>query len=229
AWSRSRRLRRWVLRAVVACFAAALLAFLFLIVSPSEIPAVSLLTQSVIAVSVFGIIAGVLSLTQPEASTRAHARWSLVVLVIVARDLVSAGWGLNPTVPPRYYDPIRFELPLPRAYWTAAQEEQVKFERFFRFDDYQVAGARWREVRGSNLPNLNLLDRSPLLNNFEPLLVGHLADLIDLLEANPDSNASLLAASGVESAYTTSPVALPDGAGRAWLVSAACWHETEAE
>ena len=58
-----------------------------------------------------------------------------------------------------------------------------KFEQFFRFDNYQTAVAKQNEVRASELPNLNIIDRVPLLNNFEPLLIGHFAEYINLIEA----------------------------------------------
>ena len=70
-----------------------------------------------------------------------------------------------------------------RAYWTAPAEKNVKFEQYFRFNDYTVAVDRWRDLRQTPLPNLNLIDRLPLLNNFEPLLIGHFADYLDLIEA----------------------------------------------
>src|SRR6185436_12986939 len=50
AWGRSRRLRRWAMRLLVACGAATVLAILALIFVPSSIKAVTLLEQAAIAV-----------------------------------------------------------------------------------------------------------------------------------------------------------------------------------
>jgi hypothetical protein len=229
AWGRSRRLRQWTKRALVACAAATLLALVFLIFAPSDVRAVGLLTQALIALGVLGIIACVLALTQPEAGTRGHTRWVLVVLVVTALDLTWAGWGLNPTAPERYYAPNRpdaTEVQQTRSYWTESAEETVKFEQFFRFDNYETAVTNWREARASQLPNMNLIDRLPLLNNFEPLLVGHFADMIELIEANPAANAPLRAA-GVQGLYNPTFATLEQEARRAWLLRDACWHETE--
>ncbi|MEP7292341.1 MAG: YfhO family protein [Chloroflexota bacterium] len=228
----SRRLRRWALRLTVACFAAALLAVLYLIFAAPEIRAVGLLTQAVVAVGVLGVVAGVLSLTQPEAGTRGHGRWSLIVLVVVALDLAYAGWGLNPTVPTQFYDsspvPDNFWIGLEhgntaRVYMTKRAEEDRKFEELFRFDDYRVATDQWREVRSTPLANLNILDRVPMLNNFEPLLVGHFAEYLDLVEADQFTHRVLLQAAGVGTVFYEPPN-FP--APHAWLVTSVCWHET---
>jgi hypothetical protein len=229
AWGRSRALRRWTKRAFVACVAATLLAILFLVFAPTNVRAVNLLTQALIVVGVLGVITCILSLTQPEAGTRGYTRWSGIVLVVTALDLVWAGWGLNPTAPARFYEPNPAESDQARGYWTKAVEEQVKFEQFFRFDNYQTAVVQWREARATQLPNMNLIDRLPLLNNFEPLLVGHFADTIELIEANPDANEGLLRAAGVGTVYTPGLQSLEQSAKRAWLVTSVCWHETEAE
>ena len=63
--------------------------------------------------------------------------------------------------------------------WPEEVEDAMKFETFFRFDDYRVAAQRADELRASELSNLNLLDRRPLFNNFDPLQVGIHADYVD--------------------------------------------------
>lgn len=224
-WGRSRRLRRWTARLLVACFVAGVLALGYLIIAQPEVQAVSLIAQAVFAIGLLGVVAGVLALTQPEANTAAYGRWSLIVLGVVALDLAYAGWGLNPTINAGFYTPNRVETTPPRGYWTKLNEDELKFEQFFRFDNYLTAGTQVAAVRASQLPNMNMIDRVPLLNNFEPLLVGHYADYIDLLEANPDAH--LLQGAGVGAVYTPQFLPLSVPASRAWLVGSVCWHETE--
>lgn len=227
AWGRSRALRRWTLRAIVACAAATVLALVALLFFPSSIRAVSLLEQAVVALGLLGVIACLLTLTQPEPGTNGHSRWSLVVLLVAAVDLAWAAWGLNPTVSASFYQPERSDDSATRGYWTDAAEQTVKFEQYFRFDNYLTAVDNWRAVRVTDLPNLNVIDRRPLLNNFEPLLVGHFAQYVELVEAT--GNPALLKAAGVGAIYNENGAqALASPAARAWLVSAACWHEDEA-
>ncbi|MEO8393237.1 MAG: YfhO family protein, partial [Chloroflexota bacterium] len=232
AWGRSRRLRRWAMRLLVACGAATVLAILALIFAQSAIRAVTLLEQAAIAVGLLGVVGCLLTLTQPEAETRAHGRWSLIVLVVVAADLVWAGWGLNPTVPASFYAPVpadpRNQLGFVtgsavRTYWAKSSEETVKFEELFRFDNYRTAVAKQNEVRASQLPNLNMIDHVPLLNNFEPLLIGHFAEYIDLIETHPTN--SLLKAADVGAMMYQLTV---QPAERAWLLTEVCWHQDEA-
>ncbi len=226
-WGRGYSLRRWTIRATVACGAAAVLALLALWFFPSGLRAVTLLEQAVIVVGMLGAAACILTLAQPGAGTNAYRRWSVVVLVVIAIDLIWAGWGLNPTVQPSFYEPKPAQDDVQgRRYWMKDAEETIKFDQYFRFDNYGTALALRDEIRASELPDLNLIDRVPLLNNFDPLLVGHYADYIDLLEANPTP--ALLTAAGVGGVYNGEGLSAVDGdAARARLVSAVCWHTDE--
>ncbi len=226
AWGRSRRLRRWSMRLLVACGTATVLAILALIFAPSAIRAVSLLEQAAIAAGLLGVVGSLLTLSQPEAGTSAHGRWSAIVLMVVAADLVWAGWRLNPTVPASFYMPNQTTEAQSRVYWTKDAEKNLKFEELFRFDNYEAAVARQDVARASELPNLNIIDHVPLLNNFEPLLIGHFAEYIDLIEATQSK--PLLQAAGVDVVYAPEHQALDASAERAWLLTAVCWHKDEA-
>lgn len=228
-WVRGARLRRWTFRLTFACLVAAVLALIAPLVIKGESPALPLLEHAAFALGVLGVIAGILTLTQPKLDTPAYQRWSVVVLIAVAVDLVWAGWGLNPAISAAFYDPAAPTDSTPaRAYWTAAAEENVKFERYFPFKDYTVAVDQWRDLRATPLPDLNLIDRLPLLNNFEPLLIGPFADYVDLIEANPEASATLLQAAGVGATYASAWQPTDRPVQRAWLLAAVCWHEDEA-
>ncbi len=227
-WARGVRLRRWTARLTFACLIAAVLAAIAPFLLKGDSPALPLLEHAAFALSILGLIAGSLTLTQPQPNTAAHRRWAVIVLVVVALDLVWAGWGLNPAIPATFYDSAAAAEATPvRAYWTAPAEKNVKFEQYFRFNDYTVAVDQWRDLRQTPLPNLNLIDRLPLLNNFEPLLIGHFADYLDLIEGQPQASATLLQAAGVGATYTPDRQSLDQPAARAWLLGAVCWHEDE--
>ena len=86
-------------------------------------------------------------------------------------------------------------------------------------------------MRASGLPNLNLLDRRPLLDNFDPLIPGPFAAFTRLLDATPpDQRAGLYAAAGVGFVYTDAGVTSPASvqAARAWMTPSVCWHADEA-
>ena len=227
-WGRSRRLRRWTMRLTVACGAITVLAILALIFARSGVKGVTLLEQALLAVGLLGVIACLLTLTQPEAGTNAHNRWSALVLIVVAADLVWAGWGLNPTAPANFFmaDTGVSTGGQGRVYWTAQAEKTVKFEQLFRFNDYQLAATHLNDVRTSELPNLNIVDRVPLLNNFEPLLIGHFSEYLDLIEASQSK--ALLQAAGVGATYTSQLQPLDQPGARAWLLTSVCWHSDDA-
>lgn len=118
-----------------------------------------------------------------------------------------------------------------RAYWPKAEQEEVMYEHFLPFDDYRIASRDWQAFRDSELPNLNLLDRQPVLNNFDPLLVGHFAEYINRVErSNGTARHNLLLAAGVDGQYYL------DGIFREWeepagfealFMQSVCWHSDE--
>ena len=208
AWGRTARLKRRARLAMVACIGAAVvLAGVSLATSGSN-EVVTILTRSLAVTAVIGALACWLTQRQPDAGAPRYGLWTLTVLLVLAADLIYANWGLNPTAPAAFFDAAE-PAAEGRTYLPRAREEAIKFETFFRFDDYRIAAERWPEVRAAGLPNLNVIDRAPMLNNFEPLLVGHHAELIALVESS--GSEALLEAAGV-------------GGARAWLVDSICWH-----
>ena len=235
AWGRGHWLFFGTRLAVAACIGAAVLAVL----SPRFLPpdvatndGVQVFIRAVTVTGVLGALAGLLTLRQPEQpDSRWYPWWSLAVLVVIAADLGYAALGLNPTVTPAFYDrltPADYR-PL-RAYWPEDVEETVKFETYLPFDDYRVATDNWQEFRASGLANFNLLDRTYSLNNFDPLLVGHYAEYIDLIESNPQQRDSLLQAAGVSSVYNSDgePLPLEQPAARVWFAESGCFYYTKA-
>ncbi len=119
----------------------------------------------------------------PGAPARLHRRWALIALIVIAFDFGAAGWGHNPTV-----DPDQFYTVQPpsgrqqRTYIPQGEIDQQMFDRLLPFDDYTQALNQWQAFRDSGLPNLNLLDRRSLLNNFDPLRPSWYERFVELLE-----------------------------------------------
>lgn len=111
----------------------------------------------------------------PADTAAKKARWTLMVVVFIGADLIISSWGLHPATKATLYsdypanDVIRSQLGGQRVYLSAADEYVIKFWRFFRFDDYRPL-EEWSNLRGALLPNLNILDKIPIIGNFDPLL-----------------------------------------------------------
>jgi hypothetical protein len=219
--------------AIAASIGAAVLAFVaprFLPPDVTEQAGVQALIRAVMATDVLGALAGVLTLTQPESpSNRWYGWWRMAVLLVIAADLVYASQGLNPTTSSDFYVRRTKNSDDFRVYWSEAVEERVKFIEFLPFDDYRVVSQKLDAFRASNLANLNLVDRTTLFNNFDPLLVSTSAQYIDLIEDNPAQRDILLQAAGVGAVYDDQGTIQPleRSTARAWLVEFACWHPTE--
>jgi hypothetical protein len=134
----------------------------------------------------WGVGAGILSLVAPavEQDGRSPGRrgeitaWHWAVALFVSVELIVAGWGLNPGIDPSFYSqspPSAAELSRQlagrRLYLSTAEEQSLKFDRFLLFETFDP-GEDWAGMRAVYLPNLNLLDGIPMLNNFDPLLPG---------------------------------------------------------
>jgi hypothetical protein len=91
-------------------------------------------------------------------------------------DLLVANWGLNPGVDLEFYrqpsptaDSVQSSLGGGRLYLPPDDEYSIKFERFLQFDSFLLE-EDWRNMRAVLLPNLNILDGIPSVNNFDPLV-----------------------------------------------------------
>ncbi len=242
AWGRGYWLFFGTRLAIAGCVGAVVLA---LFVMPQVIPAetlanegVQVLIGGVVLTGILGAVAGGLTLLQPDRDSARYGLWSLAVVVFVAVDLVWAARGLNPTVPAAFYDPIAIsERADSRVYWPEGMdadgenkaENTIKFDTYLLFKDYWVATDDWQAYRQTNLPNMNLLDRRDVFNNFEPLRVGAFDAYIDLIETDGPEQANLLQAAAVDGVYGRDGVLQPleQRVSRAWFVTAACWHSTD--
>lgn len=239
AWERGYWLFFGTRLAVAGCIGAVVLAA---IVVPAMIPAetletdgVQVLIKAVVYTAIFGAAMGALTLLQPDRNAPRYSLWSLGVVVLVGVDMAFAAQGLNPTISASFYQRLSVvKHDTGRGYWPEGPgkaEESLKFEAYLQFADYRVAVDKWEAYRSANLPNMNILERRYLLNNFDPLRVGHFDTYINLIETDGDSQRALLQAANVDGVYLENGDKAPLDAviARAWFVDSACWHENTAE
>ncbi|MBS1250872.1 MAG: hypothetical protein MAG431_02469 [Chloroflexi bacterium] len=141
--------------------------------------------------------AGVLALTAPPRGEKTqHPVWYWGVVLWVAADLLVAGWGLNPSIDQNFYQEAENE-PGGRIYLPPQDEYDLKFERFLRFEDFSPP-VDWAAMRAVHLPNLNMLDNQPMVNNFDPFVPGRYQRWMEALgEVEPAPWAEMLNLMGV--------------------------------
>ena len=133
----------------------------------------------------FGLLTLVIPLVEKKGWQPA---WRWAVIGWTALDLIVAGWLLNPGMDLSFYQPsagikerAEAESWDDRLFLPGRQEYDLKFHRFMRFKDFRPL-EDWRALRGAALPNLNLLDGYPMVNNFDPLVPGRYARWMLALE-----------------------------------------------
>ena len=160
---------------------------------PADMPALPVMISGLATSGLFISGCALLTLWQPaERDGRWHRWWQGIVLAFVAFDLFWAFRGLNPTIPAAFFRPDVVEHESAALYMTAETEDRLKFEEFFPLNDYRVAVDRWPELRVSLLPNLNMLDRISMVNNFDPLVLQSYTDAVAVLERSLPSGATVV-------------------------------------
>lgn len=213
SWHRPRdRMLYWLRLGIMAAAAITIGAGLALLLSrsfplgirPSFIRAAALL-------GIWGTGLGILTLKAPlNKAIHPHLKWGWwqwAVVLWVGIDLVVAGWGLNPGVNLEVYreespttQEIKSMLDDGRLYLPADDEEQLKFDRFLRFDTFHPfkEGGEWVDLRAVQLPNVTILDGISSVNNFDPLLPGRYTRWMNELEgANLETKERMLNLMGV--------------------------------
>ena len=140
---------------------------------------------------------GILALTAPPRDAEnPQPLWQWGVVLWLMADLLVAGWGLNPSIPLDFYHPPRDSL-VGRIYLSPQDEYNLKFEYFLLFEDFSPP-VDWEDMRAAHLPNLNILDQVPMVNNFDPFVPGRYQRWMDVLEeVEPGPRAEMLNVMGV--------------------------------
>jgi hypothetical protein len=187
--------------------------------------------------------AGLVLLQRPS-----RAWWSVLTVFFVAVDLIVAGWGLNLAIDPHIYDAgtnsgaaLREQEPSRTFIFHDAEYAITFSEKYLSFQDFGSPDLnRWWGMREALLPNLGTIERLPSTNNFDPLQVGRIDDLIALaddltpMDALPllgrmnvgyvISGTADTALTGLELVHANEDVAVyrnPHVMPRAWIVSQA--------
>ncbi len=150
---------------------------------PNDILALQVMVGGFVSLGLWLSGCSILTLLMPETGSRWRPAWQVLILVFVAADLFWASRGLNPTVPAEFFEARTANQTDDVLYLTEAYEDHLKFEEYFPLDNYLVAVTRWRELRDSRLPNLNILDGVYLFNNFDPILLETYARAVSDLES----------------------------------------------
>ena len=121
---------------------------------------------------IFGLGTALLILFQPGKDQELNYKiWSGIVVFLIAVDLIIAGWGLNPGAGVGFYEVARNEESGKRTYMTPDLEYNLKFEKYFRFETFSPE-VSWDEMHLDLLPNLPIIHRMELVNNFDPLVTS---------------------------------------------------------
>ena len=129
-------------------------------------------------------------------------KWTVALVAVVALDLITAQFALNPTLPPDIYhttnptaDALKTDGSIGRTFTFAEDEEAIKFGTYLahktpegktQFDGFGPNDLDfWLNERAALLPNAAMIDRVPSANNFDSLIVGRYQSLLDRIEALP--------------------------------------------
>lgn len=198
------RLLYWVRLGTAGAFAVTLgaLAGWYLLQNNTDVSRLVTMVRATAAAGTWAFGAGVLALClpeeeqQPEASLPVHTGfWFWAVAAWVSLDLLVAGWGLNPGIPLDFYrskpdspwyrtvTQVKAMLDDGRLFLSSEDDENLRFKKYFRFITFQPA-SDWSNLRAALLPNINMLDNVPSVNNSDPLLPGRYARWMATLEDN---------------------------------------------
>lgn len=136
-------------------------------------------------------------------------RWQLAVVIWVTLDLLVAGWGLNPGIALDFYtqtppnaSSVNTMVADGRAYFLPEDEDAIKYNQYFIFDTFDP-GLDWFGLRGAYLPNINTLNKIPMVNNYDPMVPGRYARWMEALAEediqNRDDLLDLMAVTVIQS------------------------------
>lgn len=114
-------------------------------------------------------------------------RWQFLICGLLAADLLYAGWGLIPAGSPDLYKleandhaELQADLAGARLYLPAADEAELRYGNFLRPSTFFSADPL--TLRSTLLPNTNLLDQIPSVNNYDPFVPSRFREWMNRLE-----------------------------------------------
>jgi hypothetical protein len=171
--------RQYITRlAAAGCFsisAGALLTNIFL----PEIQATFI--SSIGKVGLLGLVIALSILFMPgKEHVEKSITWQWVIVFIVGIDLIVAGWKLNPGINIDYYQMNQNSSKQSRLFMPDDLEYDLKYNTFFKFGSF-FPEEDWTKMKSYLLPNLNMLARIEMVNNFDPILPSRYVTWIDRL------------------------------------------------
>ena len=193
--------KRLIMSVVALAFAAGLTLVFLRAVKPT-------IGISIVAMSVLVILTIYLWKLIPEKNSSGYGFWKLLIVVFVGVDLLGAWWGYHQNVESSFYKTVFAEgmqvestSEQSRIFMDSDLESMLKFGRFLRFGDFRPL-EEWSHYRQFNLPNLNILNRQVMVNNFDPLLPARYAEWMEFSkETNQETLNRFLSMAGVNYYY----------------------------
>lgn len=193
----------WMRLGIMAAVAVAIAAFVATLLLPGIKSSFFRATAQAGAVSV---VIGLMALIKPAEENALSPEkvvsqtdqikislWSWILVTVIAIDLISTWWGQSPLANQDLFplksspaQSLRSLLEGGRLYIPLNVETELKFRRFFRFDTFET-NEEWGNLRAVLLPNINLLDRIPSVNNFDPLVPARYQRWMEALETGDPS------------------------------------------
>lgn len=168
---------------VIICFSGIGAASLFAKLFIDEIPAS--LWISTLIFSGEGIIGGLIIVFWKSSSSYSLRNISKgLFLFLVITDLIWTNHGLNKTFNWDFYDGLKVSYNptnAKRAYISPSDEYDLKFNRFFRVQDFRLIESL-DQLKQINLPNINIFNNFEMVNNFDPLVPSRFSYLLEQLE-----------------------------------------------
>ncbi len=119
-----------------------------------------------------GLVFFLAMLSKPEKNMgKNRDAWNYLIIGLVALDLIVAGWGLNPGIGLDFYRVAPEQENRSRTFIYENAEYDIKFRQFFTFESF-LPEMDWEEMYAYSLPNLNMLQRIEMVNNFDPIVPG---------------------------------------------------------
>ncbi len=134
----------------------------------------------------FLLLFGVLSLTIGVKGGMKNA-WILITFFSLAVDVHIANKGIIPWIDAAIFQTNQIKHEEGFVYYPEQDLYNIKFNKFLKFSDFRNIDVH-HELRSNFIPDINLIDHIPVLNNFDPLLPARYVDFMNFLEELPDED-----------------------------------------
>ena len=138
---------------------------------------------------IFLFLYGVLSLTIGMEGVKKKI-WILIVFLFVPVDLYVANIGIIPWIDAHFFridqsKPMTAEKNSdPFVYFPEQDLYNIKFNKFLKFADFGNKATHY-DLRKNIIPDINIIDHIPVLNNFDPLLPSQYVTFMNYLDKLP--------------------------------------------